>query len=242
MNKFSHIDILNVSKRYNSNTYDSLKNISFKIKSGEIRGILGPNGAGKTTLISILCQLINPTNGKIIYNANSKLLTGVKRSIGFVPQEFAFYHELTPVQNLKYFGSLYNLNKKDLDRNIWSILKSMNLLNFANKKINTFSGGMKRKINLALGLIHNPSIVFLDEPTAGVDIYNKRIIMRFLKEKHEQGVTIIYSSHDLNEAEKFCSHITLINKGKIVENGGTKDLLSKSNSSSLESFCLKIMN
>ena len=123
---------------------------------------------------------------------------------------------LTPIQNLKYFGSLYNLNKKELDRNVWNILVSMNLLSFANKKINTFSGGMKRKINLALGLIHNPSIVFLDEPTAGVDIYNKRIIMRFLKEKHAQGVTIIYSSHDLNEAEKFCSHITLINKGKIT--------------------------
>jgi len=241
MNKFTHIEIVNLRKRYSTNNYDSLNNISLNIKAGEIRGILGPNGAGKTTLISVLCKLIEPTSGKIVYHPDFKSLKKIKTQIGFVPQEFAFYHELTPIENLRYFGSLYSIKKEKLEDDINTILKSMNLLEFANKKINTFSGGMKKKVNLALGLIHNPSILFLDEPTASVDIYNKRIIMDILKDQNNKGTTIIYSSHDLHEAEKFCNHITLLNKGQIVENGETKSLLLKDNSPSIEELCLKLI-
>ena len=166
----AYISISNLSKRYKPNLLPSLDHVSFKINFGKKIGILGPNGAGKTTLISILCGLTAQTSGEIRFKTESeKELYGIdlKRIIGFVPQEYAFYQELTPIQNLAYFGALYDIKKNELKERSYHLLKVLELADVAKKKVNTFSGGMKRKVNLAIGLIHQPKILFLDEPTVG---------------------------------------------------------------------------
>ena len=237
------IDIDNISKQYKTATSKSLADVSFSINVGETIGVLGPNGAGKTTLISILCGLLEPTNGTVSYKSKEgTAILGVdlKKIIGFVPQEYAFYHELTPIQNLNYFGSLYNLSKSEIAEKSQSLLSLLGLSEVANKKISTFSGGMKRKVNLAIGLIHNPSVLFLDEPTVGVDIQSKLSIIGFLKEIRNQGTTIIYTSHHLSEAEDFCDELLLISKGKIVANGVTKQLIEDHQSEDLQDLFIKL--
>ncbi len=243
MEALAHIEINNISKKYKKATIESLSDVSFSMNVGQTIGILGPNGAGKTTLISILCGLIEPTKGTVSYaTENRNMISGVdlKKIIGFVPQEYAFYHELTPIQNMNYFGSLYNLSKKEIKEKTDSLLSILGLAHVANKKINTFSGGMKRKVNLAIGLIHNPSILFLDEPTVGVDVQSKLSIIEFLKGVRDQGTTIIYTSHHLSEAEDFCDELLLISKGKIVANGPTKQLIEEHKSSNLQALFIKM--
>jgi len=243
MSALAHIEINAISQKYKSASFESLSNVSFSINSGQTIGILGPNGAGKTTLISILCGLIEPTIGTISYKAeNGHNITGIdlKKIIGFVPQEYAFYHELTPIQNMNYFGSLYNLTKNEIKEKSASLLSMLGLANVACRKISTFSGGMKRKVNLAIGLIHNPSILFLDEPTVGVDVQSKLSIIQFLKEMSKEGTTIIYTSHHLSEAEDFCDQILLISKGKIVADGPTKELIQKNKAANLQSLFIQL--
>ena len=243
MSSLAHIEINDISKKYKSASFESLSNVSFSINAGQTIGVLGPNGAGKTTLISILCGLIEPTKGNVTYQLkNGNSITGVdlKKIIGFVPQEYAFYHELTPVQNMNYFGSLYNLSKDEIKEKTASLLSILGLSSVANKRINTFSGGMKRKVNLAIGLIHNPSILFLDEPTVGVDVQSKLSIIQFLKETSKQGTTIIYTSHHLSEAEDFCDQLLLISKGKIVAEGETQKLIQKYNAKDLQSLFIQL--
>lgn len=243
MPSLSQIEIKDISKRYKSALIDSLSSISFSIASGQKIGILGPNGAGKTTLISIMCGLIESTSGNVNYKSESANdITGLelKKIIGFVPQEYAFYHELTPIQNLNYFGALYNLTKDEIKEQSHFLLSILGLSEVAHKKINTFSGGMKRKVNLAIGLIHKPSILFLDEPTVGVDVQSKLSIIKFLKEINKQGTTIIYSSHHLSEAEDFCDQIVLINKGDLVANGTIEELIQKNQVNNLQSLFIKL--
>lgn len=239
----SHIKLNSISKQYKKTLTQSLSNVSFQINAGEKVGILGPNGAGKTTLISILCGLIEPTSGNIIYkNKCEEAITGIdlKKIIGYVPQEYAFYHELTPLQNLAYFGALYNLTKQEIKTRSNSLLSFLEITTVANKKINTFSGGMKRKVNLAIGLIHQPSILFLDEPTVGVDVQTKLSIIAYLNKINAQGTTIIYSSHHLAEAENFCNQLVLIDKGNIVAKGATSELIKNHNVKDLQALFIQL--
>jgi len=243
MTSLAHIEIEEISKKYKSVSFESLSNVSFYVNAGQTIGILGPNGAGKTTLISILCGLIEPTNGTVLYKTeNGTTITGIelKKIIGFVPQEYAFYHELTPVQNMNYFGSLYNLSVEEIQNKTTTLLSILGLAEVSHKKISTFSGGMKRKVNLAIGLIHNPAILFLDEPTVGVDVQSKLSIIQFLKETSKQGTTIIYTSHHLSEAEDFCDQILLLNKGKVVADGPTKELIHKNETNNLQELFIKL--
>ena len=239
----SYIELTDINKRYKKATKDSLKKISFQIKSGDKLGILGPNGAGKTTLISILCGLLEPTLGDVIYKSKQgSNITGtdLKKIIGFVPQEYAFYHELTPVQNLAYFGALYNISSKEIKKRTQQLLSILGILDVANKKVSTFSGGMKRKVNLAIGLIHQPEILFLDEPTVGVDVQSKVAIIDFLNEINAAGTTIIYSSHHLAEAEDFCTSILMLNSGNIIAEGKTKELISSNNANNLQELFINL--
>jgi ABC-2 type transport system ATP-binding protein len=239
----SHIELADINKRYKNAKVDSLKDVSFTIKAGDKVGILGPNGAGKTTLISILCGLIKPTNGGIIYkNDQNTDIKGsdLKKIIGFVPQEYAFYHELTPAQNLSYFGALYNIPTKVIKERTNHLLSILGILNVAHKKVSTFSGGMKRKVNLAIGLIHQPEILFLDEPTVGVDVQSKIVIIDFLNEINSKGTTIIYSSHHLSEAEDFCDSMLMLNNGSIIAEGKTKELIHLNNTNNLQELFIKL--
>jgi len=214
------IQIENLSKRYKGSKDYSLHDVSLIINKGEKFGIFGPNGAGKTTLISIICKLFSQTSGKV----HNFPIKGEALSIGFVPQDLALHEELTAYQNLEYFGALYKLTKKEVKLRLLSLLAMLGLSNVAHKKVKTFSGGMKRRLNLAIGIIHEPDIIFLDEPTVGVDIQSKNAIMTFLNELNQKGMTIIYTSHHMEEAEEFCTKIAILDYGKLIANDTLQNL------------------
>lgn len=206
----------------------SLNDFSLDIKEGQIFGLLGPNGAGKTTLISILCGLVRPTSGSFSIDnlVYAKSANEIKKIIGVVPQEYALYPTLTARENLLYFGSMYGLKGNDLKEKVIDSLDLLGLLKFADKRIETFSGGMKRRVNLIAGILHNPKVLFLDEPTVGVDVHSKNVIIDYLKELNKKGTTIIYTSHHLSEAQDFCTHIAIVDRGIIYTLGTPKDLIA----------------
>ncbi len=210
-----------LSKKYKGADHFSVFDLSLKVNEGEIFGLLGPNGAGKTTLISMLSSLLKPTSGSFTidgqdYKTNTNKL---KQSIGIVPQEYALYPSLTAFENLNYFGSMYGLKGKTLREDINAQLHLLGLTDFAAKKVKTFSGGMKRRVNLIASLLHRPKILFLDEPTVGVDVQSRNVILEHLKKINAEGTTIIYTSHHLNEAEQLCDRVAIIDKGSIVCKG-----------------------
>lgn len=223
------IQIASLSKKYKDAENFSLTDFSLTIYESQIFGLLGPNGAGKTTLISILCGLVKPTSGSFTINnlMYSDNATQIKKTIGVVPQEYALYATLTARENLLYFGSMYGLKGRDLKNKVSECLDLLGLLKFADKKVETFSGGMKRRVNLIAGILHNPKILFLDEPTVGVDVQSKNAIIGYLKKLNDEGTTIVYTSHHLTEAQDFCTDIAIVDRGKIFAQG-TPDSLIKS--------------
>ncbi len=225
------IQINQLSKKYKGAEIFSVNDLNLTINEGEIFGLLGPNGAGKTTLISMLSSLLKPTSGSFSidgmnYKDHQKEL---KQFIGTVPQEYALYPTLTAKENLMYFGSMYGIQKSDLQNDIQGHLETLGLSEFANKKIKTYSGGMKRRINLIAGILHKPKVLFLDEPTVGVDVQSRNVIIEHLKQLNAKGTTIIYTSHHLNEAEEFCSRVAIIDHGTIVCQGEPKKLIAEHN-------------
>ncbi|MCM4169034.1 Linearmycin resistance ATP-binding protein LnrL [Arenibacter antarcticus] len=221
------IKISQLSKKYKNADNYSVYQLDLNIGDGEIFGLLGPNGAGKTTLISMLSSLIKPSSGSftingLTYQKNQKKL---KQLIGIVPQEYALYPTLTAYENLHYLGSMYGLHGKILKEKIELQLQTLGLEKFAHKRVETFSGGMKRRVNLMASILHEPKVLFLDEPTVGVDVQSKNVIIQYLKQLNEQGTTIVYTSHHLNEAETFCTKVAIIDKGEIVVKGTPKELV-----------------
>ncbi|GHC42432.1 ABC transporter ATP-binding protein [Ulvibacter litoralis] len=237
------IQIQQLSKKYKGAENYSVQNLDLVVEDQEIFGLLGPNGAGKTTLISMLSFLLKPTSGSFTINnlsfkENKKEL---KQLIGIVPQEYALYPTLTAYENLYYFGSMYGLKGKVLKDSIHSHLETLGLSRFADKKIDTFSGGMKRRINLIASILHNPKVLFLDEPTVGVDVQSKNVIIDHLKQLNANGTTIIYTSHHLNEAENLCTRVAIIDQGTIITKGVPSDLIAaQENARNLEDVFLAL--
>lgn len=245
MSAFESIAITDLKKRYKKSQIDSLKSISFNIPKGSRTGILGPNGAGKSTLISIICGILEPTSGSVKFTKDDGSAfegNDLKKQIGFVPQEYALYEDLTLMQNIEYFGALYELSKDQIQERAKLLITEFDLLDVGNKKVKGFSGGMKRRVNLILSILHQPSILFLDEPTAGVDVQNKHAIINYLKKLNELGITLIYSSHHLDEAEQLCDNIILLNKGEIVANDTIDQLMNQTESKSLTELFLSLTN
>jgi len=237
------IYINNVSKKYKNTDFFSIDQLTLEIPQGEIYGLLGPNGAGKTTLISMLCGLLKPTSGQLEINGMifKKDAKKIKQAIGVVPQEYALYPTLTAYENLMYFGAMYGLSSDNLKINIAESLTYLGLEKFAHKKINTFSGGMKRRVNLIAGILHNPSILFLDEPTVGVDVQSKNVIIEHLKMLNTNGTTIIYTSHHLTEAQKFCTQVAIIDQGVIISTGAPETLIENTaDARNLEEVFIKL--
>lgn len=221
------IKIQNISKQYKGSDYLSLNNVELEIPRGSIFGLLGPNGAGKTTLLSVLCGVISPTLGSfeidgISSNGN---IRSIQEKIGVVPQEYALYPTLTAYENLMYFGSLYNVKKTDLTPRITNYLTQLGLEKFMHRKIHTFSGGMKRRVNLIAGILHNPKVLFLDEPTVGVDVQSRATIITYLKQLNQEGTTIVYTSHLMAEAQDFCTDIAIIDQGTVFVEGTPEELI-----------------
>lgn len=237
------IQIEQLYKKYKDADDFSVNNLNLIVEENEIFGLLGPNGAGKTTLLSMLCGLIKPTSGNFLINDLSydKNGTTIKQIIGVVPQEYALYPTLTARENLEYFGSMYGLKGKDLRNKVSEALDYLGLLKFADKKIDTFSGGMKRRVNLIAGILQKPKILFLDEPTVGVDVQSKNVIIEYLKKLNSEGTTIIYTSHHLSEAQDFCTKIAIIDRGKIYAEGTPKSLIDRTpNAHTLEDVFISL--
>ena len=237
------IQISQLSKKYKDAEMYSLNDFTLSIYEGQIFGLLGPNGAGKTTLISMLCGLVKPTSGSFSIDdlTYAKNANEIKKIIGVVPQEYALYPTLTARENLMYFGSMYGLKGENLKEKVIESLDFLGLLKFADKRIETFSGGMKRRINLIAGILHNPKVLFLDEPTVGVDVQSKNAIIDYLKELNKNGTTIIYTSHHLSEAQDFCTDIAIVDRGKIYAEGTPNNLIaSTANARNLEDVFISL--
>ncbi len=223
------IEIRKLTKFYKGNNEPAINDISLDIFNGEIFGLLGPNGAGKTTTISILCGLFAPTTGSVKIDGLDihSDLDQIKQIIGVVPQDVALYPTLTALENLRFFGNMFGLRGKELDDRIFQKLQFFGLEKYARKRVDRYSGGMKRRVNLIAGLLHEPKILFLDEPTVGIDVQSRIVILDYLKEINKAGTTIIYTSHYMEEAENLCSRVAIIDRGVIISIGNPKQLVSE---------------
>jgi len=245
MSNTAIIEIQNLTKTFKNATEPAVNGITFSINRNEIFGLLGPNGAGKTTTISILCGLFPPGSGKVLIDGKDlhTELASIKNIIGIVPQDIALYPTLTARENLEFYGSMYGLHGKDLKEKIEMWLQKLGLSETAKRKLSTFSGGMKRRVNLIAGVIHQPKILFLDEPTVGVDVQSRNVIIEHLKEINATGTTIIYTSHHMEEAESFCTRVSIIDHGKILTQGTPAELISNNRgSTNLEHVFLNLTN
>jgi len=235
------ISIADLHKTYRRASHPSLDGLTLQVEQGMFFGLLGPNGAGKTTTISILCGLLAFDSGHVTVHGFTvpQMMAKVKPLIGVVPQDIALYPELTVTENLQFFGGMYGLPSDELNRRIDTYLNDFGLSAHHRKKTGHLSGGMKRQVNLIAALLHKPSLLFLDEPTAGVDVHSKLAILDSLKTLHRNGMTIVYTSHDMNEAEQLCTHVALINQGRIISQGVPKELINDASVSSLEGLFIK---
>jgi ABC-2 type transport system ATP-binding protein len=236
------IDIEDMGFRYPGNPEVSYSKLNLKIAKGERFGLFGPNGAGKTTLISLMTGLLTANEGhiKLLGQEVGKQNNAVNKLFGFVPQDFSFYQELSPVENLEFFGAWSGLDKKTIKTRTNELLGILGLDDVRNKQVGKFSGGMKRRVNLAIGVIHKPSILFLDEPTVGVDVQTRLAIIEYLKELNKNGTTLIYTSHQLSEAEGLCEQVALIDDGKIIAQDNLDKLLKDHKQDSLEQMFLEL--
>lgn len=222
------IEIRELTKIYKGSDEPAVNSISLDIFSNEIFGLLGPNGAGKTTTISILCGLFRATKGSVIIDGLDSMthLEKIKQIIGVVPQDIALYPTLSGRENLTFFGNMYGLYGKELRDKINHYLAEFGLDKHGDKNVSKYSGGMKRRVNLIAGLLHDPKILFLDEPTVGIDVQSRIMILEYLKEINKKGVTIIYTSHYMEEAENLCTRVAIIDRGNIISLGKPKELVT----------------
>jgi ABC-2 type transport system ATP-binding protein len=210
------LEVRNLRKTYGPLV--AVDDVSFTVLPGQLTGLLGPNGAGKTTTVSMIAGLIAPERGQVL--VGGKALYGdtdaVKRRIGLVPQDLALYDELSARENLKYFGGLYGLSGAALEQAMTSTLTLVGLADRAKDRVKTFSGGMKRRLNLAAGLLHDPDILLLDEPTVGVDPQSRNAIFENLQELKRRGKALLYTTHYMEEVERLADRIVIIDNGRIA--------------------------
>jgi len=224
MLKISHI-----VKKYENVT--ALQNVSLSIMQGEFFGLLGPNGAGKSTLMNIIIGFVEADNGQITVDDKVMSFENIelKKKIGFVPQEISLYLELTAYQNLKIFGQFYGMNSKALEKKIDEVVELVQLKERIKDPVKEFSGGMKRRLNLAASLLHEPEIILCDEPTVGVDPQSRNAIFDMLSFLNKSGKTIVYTTHYMEEAERLCSRLAVIDNGNIITQGSLNELIAETN-------------
>jgi ABC-2 type transport system ATP-binding protein len=220
------LEVQDLAKQYPGAAEPAVKGISFGVRRGEVFSLLGPNGAGKTTTIGMLSCLLRPTGGDASIDGHSVRTDSdaVKRAIGIVPQDIALYPTLTARENLRFWGWMYGLGGKDLARRIDSILETVGLRERGNERVESYSGGMKRRINIAAGLLHEPKLVFLDEPTVGIDPQSRRNILDMVKALNAQGMTVLYTTHYMEEAQELSQRIGIIDNGKLIALGTLAEL------------------
>lgn len=210
------LEIDGITKKYGH--FTALDEVSLTVQRGDMFGLLGPNGAGKTTLLSIISCLMDPTNGRMRLDGEPLLRSdrNIRRRIGIVPQELALYGELTARENLRFIGQLYDLSGAQLRKHTAEVLELTGLTERADQQAQKFSGGMQRRLNLGLALMHRPELLLLDEPTAGVDAQSRNHIFEGVKRLNAEGMTIIYTSHYMEEVQTLCSRVGIIDHGKLI--------------------------
>lgn len=218
------IEIKDLVKKYGDLV--AVDNINLSIEEGEIYGLLGPNGAGKSTLISVISSLLHPTSGnvKMLGKDIKKNSIEIKRHLGLVPQSIAVYKNFTAYENVKLFGQLYGLRGADLNEKVEEALRFVGLEDVKNKKAETYSGGMLRRLNIACAIVHDPKVIIMDEPTVGIDPQSRNHILSSVKKLNKKGTTVIYTTHYMEEAETICSKIAIIDKGKVIVEGSKEEL------------------
>jgi ABC-2 type transport system ATP-binding protein len=217
--------MLEIKKLYKDyGNHVAVDGIDLKIQKGQIYGILGPNGAGKSTTIGMICGLIKKTSGEVIYEEETNKIRKWKENIGIVPQDFALYWDLTAEENISFFCSLYGFKGQDLKDRIAKTLEFVGLIDVKNKKASEFSGGMKRRLNIGCAIAHSPKLIIMDEPTVGIDPQSRNHILESVLKLREDGATIIYTSHYMQEVDDICDRIAIIDNGHIIAEGTSEEL------------------
>src|SRR5579872_3527984 len=234
------VDIQGLTKQYRD--VAAVDNLNLGILSGELFGLLGPNGSGKTTTINCLSGLVKPTKGrmKVAGFDVATEIQKVRAVLGVSPQETAVYSHLSGKENIELFGSLYSIPKDELKRNTEYLLEKVGLVEDANRRVGRYSGGMKRRVNLAMALVQDPKIAFLDEPTVTMDPQSRRAIWDFIRELKAKGKTIILTTHYMEEAEELCDRVGIIEHGKLIEIGSPAELRSKYAAKTLEDVFIRL--
>lgn len=216
----------NLQKKFKEK--EVVKKINLELGTGESIGLLGPNGAGKSTTISMLSSLMKPTSGTVLWNGTS--IEGnpqmLRKNLGVVPQEIALYPELTAQENLEFFGRIYGLKGKNLETRVEDVLEKIGLSDRRKDRVKTFSGGMKRRLNIGAALLHKPSFLIMDEPTVGIDPQSRAYILEAVKQLVEEGMTLLYTSHYIEEVELLCEKIYIMDQGEIIASGTKEELKS----------------
>ena len=218
------LEVQNLVKKFGD--FTAVDGVSFDIQEGEVFSLLGPNGAGKTTTISMLSCLLEPTSGDAIVGGHSisREALEVKRIIGVVPQEIALYEELSARENLTFWGQMYGLGGNTLKTRVTEVLEQIGLADRAKDKIKTYSGGMKRRVNIGVGLLHKPLLLYMDEPTVGIDPQSRRSILDSVKDLNKAGMTVLYTTHYMEEAEELSNRVGIVDQGKMIAIGTQKEL------------------
>ena len=238
----SILSVKNLTKEFKN--FKVVDEVSFDVEEGEIFGLLGPNGAGKTTIIRIIATVLAPTRGTaevlgfdIIKNPEE-----VRKNIGVLTTDIGVYERFSGRENLKYFGELYGLSKEALEERINELADLLEMQDFIDRRAGKYSTGMKQKLAIARSVIHNPKIIIFDEPTAGLDVLASQTVLEFMRRSRKPGGCVIFSTHQMNDAEKLCKRVIIIHKGKVVANDAVEVLKSKTDSAYLEDVFMKLVN
>ena len=222
----SLVKVEHLVKRYESDGPNAVNDLSFEIEEGEIFSLLGPNGAGKTTTLSVISTLLAPTSGRVTVDGHDTEQDpmAVRRTLGVVPQELALYNDLTARENLRFWGEMRGLHGAALTEDIAQMLALTELASRADDRVSTYSGGMKRRLNLAIGLLGQPRLVMLDEPTVAIDPQSRRYILDWVKKMNRQGMTVLYTTHYMEEAQELSDRIGIMDQGELIALGTLEEL------------------
>ncbi len=220
------VEVRKLSKQYKSQDTPAVDGIAFRIQEGEIFSLLGPNGAGKTTTISMLSCLMRPSDGDAFVAGHSvtRQPMAVKQAIGVVPQEIALYDRLSGRQNLAFWGHMYNLGGQELRERTDEVLEITGLAERADDRVESYSGGMKRRLNIGVGLLHRPRLIYMDEPTVGIDPQSRRRILDTIQELNRQGMTVLYTTHYMEEAQELSDRVAIMDRGQVIALGTQQEL------------------
>ena len=231
------LQVKNLYKKYDKT--EAIAGVDFSIKQGEIYGLLGPNGAGKSTLIKMIAGIENKDEGEIIFEEKERNINKYKRNMGILTQDIAIYPSFTAYENISFFCSLYSFKGKELKRRVEKSLEFVGLSDCKNKKAKEFSGGMMRRLHLACAIAHTPKLIIMDEPTVGIDPQSRNHILQSVKMLKDNGASIIYTSHYMEEIEEICDEICILDKGKIIAEGSSKYLKENFSKSNIYTIALK---